>query len=185
MGIITEDLFDLAGVSTTKPVQFVLEVPRPSGAGPTGMVMPRTVTVHPAAGAITTDDLDPGRATVYLDGHHFGIEIPAVGVSARLRDLILDGLATPPSGPSWQSIVAGMLESLNEELAGTYAPAFAGSTSIVTDPITGRVTSVTEDGIVTTFTYNSDGTVATDTRNGITRTYTYDGAGNLTEIEAA
>ncbi|WP_262982868.1 hypothetical protein [Arthrobacter globiformis] len=43
---------------------------------------------------------------------------------------------------------------------------------------------MTEGGITTTYTYNTDGTVATDTCLGVTRTYTYTD-GNLTGIEAA
>ena len=57
------------------------------------------------------------------------------------------------------------------------------STTIVTDPETGNVTSVTEDGVTTTYTYNDDGSVDTDTRLGVTRQYSYDADGNLTTIE--
>lgn len=46
-------------------------------------------------------------------------------------------------------------------------------------------TSVTENGIVTTFTYNADGSVATETRAGKTATYAYDGTGNLTGATVA
>jgi len=62
----------------------------------------------------------------------------------------------------------------------TYAPAFASATTITYSG--GNLASVTENGVTTTFTYNSDGTVHTDTRLGVTRTYTYDGSGNLTGI---
>ena len=66
------------------------------------------------------------------------------------------------------------------EASATYAPAFPASQTIAyTD---GNVTSVTEDGITTTYTYNPDGTVDTDTRQGVTRKYTYTD-GNLTGIE--
>jgi len=60
---------------------------------------------------------------------------------------------------------------------------FPASTTIVTDPETGNVTSVTEDGVTTTYAYNDDGSVDTDTRLGVTRQYSYDADGNLTTIE--
>lgn len=41
-------------------------------------------------------------------------------------------------------------------------------------------TSVSEGGIVTTYTYNANGTLATEARLGTTITYTYDSSGNLT-----
>lgn len=61
-----------------------------------------------------------------------------------------------------------------------YATAFEASSSIVYDPATGNVTSATEGGITTTFTYNADGTVNTETRQGKVRTWVYDGNGNPT-----
>lgn len=81
------------------------------------------------------------------------------------------------------------IETINEALEGrlsdadlnaTYAPAFADTAIAYTGD---NVTSVTENGITTTYTYNGDGTVATDTRDGVTRQYTYTD-GNLTGIEA-
>ena len=204
MGIITENLFDLAGVSTTKPVQFDVTAPRESGAG-LGMVVPKTKTVQPVNGVITTPDLNPGPAVVWLDNHRFEIEIGAAGITQRLRDLILAGLATPPSGPSWQSIVTGMLESLNEELANTYAPLSSiaknpdalVSGSIVRNP-DGVVTSATvtwPDG--STGTYITDAIDPSGAVNGYHITYgspvsktftqptiTRDSSGNATTIPA-
>ncbi|TQJ60470.1 YD repeat-containing protein [Arthrobacter sp. SLBN-83] len=72
-------------------------------------------------------------------------------------------------------------------LSATYAGAFPAAQTIVynTD---GSVQSVTENGITTSYTYNSDGTVATDSRtvNGVitTRNYGYTN-GNLTSITKA
>jgi uncharacterized protein RhaS with RHS repeats len=62
----------------------------------------------------------------------------------------------------------------------TYAPVYPDALTITYSG--GNVATVTENGVTTSFTYNSDGTVATDTRAGVTRTYTYDGSGNLTGI---
>ena len=62
----------------------------------------------------------------------------------------------------------------------TYALAFP-DTTITYDG--DNVSTVTEEGVTTTYTYNVDGTVDTDTRLGVTRQYTYDGDGNLTTIE--
>lgn len=67
-----------------------------------------------------------------------------------------------------------------EELSATYDRAFEPSTAIVYDGVTGNVTSATEGGVTTTFTYNTDGTVNTETRLGKVRTWTYDGSGNPT-----
>ncbi|MBV6758343.1 hypothetical protein [Rhodococcus opacus] len=66
-------------------------------------------------------------------------------------------------------------------LDATYAPVYPATTAIAYSG--GNVSSVTTDGVATTYTYNTDGTVATDTRAGVTRSYTYDGSGNLTLIE--
>jgi YD repeat-containing protein len=41
--------------------------------------------------------------------------------------------------------------------------------------------SVTTDGVVTTYTYNGDGTPNTQTRLGVVRTYTYSG-GQLVSV---
>lgn len=76
---------------------------------------------------------------------------------------------------------AALPEPVNEVLRATYVRAFPDSTAVVYDGE--NVSSVTEDGITTTYTYNPDGSVATDTRDGVTRAYTYDTAGNLTDIE--
>jgi YD repeat-containing protein len=65
-------------------------------------------------------------------------------------------------------------------LNATYVPALAPTSSIVYDGATGNVTSTTEGGITTTFTYNADGTVNTETRLGKVRTWAYDGSGNPT-----
>ena len=70
------------------------------------------------------------------------------------------------------------------KLATTYAPQFPASTVIVTDPVTGNVTSVTTNGVLTEYTYNPDGSVDTDECNGVIRDYGYDGSGNLTSITA-
>ena len=81
----------------------------------------------------------------------------------------------------WDANVGERLPGeVHEDLATTYATAFP-DTTIVTDPATGNVMSVTENGVTTTYTYGPNG-VATDTRLGVTRTYTYDGSGNLTGI---
>lgn len=69
-------------------------------------------------------------------------------------------------------------------LVGGSGGALAAITVNSTDA-EGRPTSVTEDGVTTTYTYNPDGSVATETRNGITRTYSYDAAGNLTGATVA
>jgi len=66
------------------------------------------------------------------------------------------------------------------ELTATYVPALAATSGIVYDATTGNVTSITEGGITTTFTYNADGTVNTETRLGKVRTWAYDGNGNPT-----
>jgi YD repeat-containing protein len=42
------------------------------------------------------------------------------------------------------------------------------------------ITSITENGVTRTFTYNADGSVHTETAGGRTRTFSYDGSGNLT-----
>jgi len=65
------------------------------------------------------------------------------------------------------------------QLSATYDRAFEASTSIVYDG-SGNVTSSTEGGVTTTFTYNLDGTVHTETRLGKVRTWAYDGSGNPT-----
>jgi YD repeat-containing protein len=65
-------------------------------------------------------------------------------------------------------------------LNATFDRAFEPSTSIVYDAATGNVTSATEGGITTTFTYNTDGSVKTETRLGKVRTWVYDAAGNPT-----
>lgn len=65
-------------------------------------------------------------------------------------------------------------------LNATYAREFEPSTAIVYDGATGNVTSLTEGGITTTYTYNADGTVNTETRLGKVRTWAYDGSGNPT-----
>jgi len=65
-------------------------------------------------------------------------------------------------------------------LGATYSRAFEASTAIVYDSATGNVTSTTEGGITTTFTYNTDGTVNTETRLGKVRTWAYDANGNPT-----
>lgn len=71
--------------------------------------------------------------------------------------------------------------SLGEaSLNATYVPAMAATSDIVYDATTGNVTSITEGGITTTFTYNADGTVNTETRQGKVRTWTYDANGNPT-----
>jgi YD repeat-containing protein len=54
------------------------------------------------------------------------------------------------------------------------------TSAIVYDPATGNVTSITEDGVTTTFTYNPDGTVNTETMLGKVRTWAYDANGNPT-----
>lgn len=61
-----------------------------------------------------------------------------------------------------------------------YVRTMAATSGIVYDSTTGNVTSVTEGGITTTFTYNADGTVNTETRLGKVRTWAYDGSGNPT-----
>lgn len=66
------------------------------------------------------------------------------------------------------------------DLSATFDRAFEASSSIVYDGVTGNVTSTTEGGITTTYTYNGDGTVNTETRLGKVRTWTYDGSGNPT-----
>jgi len=66
------------------------------------------------------------------------------------------------------------------ELSATYVPALAPTSAIAYDATTGNVTSVTEGGITTTFTYNADGTVNTETRLGKVRTWAYDTNGNPT-----
>ncbi|TCN51794.1 YD repeat-containing protein [Rhodococcus sp. SMB37] len=97
--------------------------------------------------------------------------------------------STPIMAENLEHIEQGIVDA-HEELDGrlsesslnaTYVRAFPDSTAVVYDGE--NVSSVTEDGITTTYTYNPDGSVATDTRAGVTRTYTYDTAGNLTEIE--
>jgi hypothetical protein len=85
----------------------------------------------------------------------------------------------------WERGIAEAHEELADKLSkadadATYGRAFPASQTI--DYTNGNVTSVTEDGITTTYTYNADGTVDTDTRQGVTRKYTYTG-GNLTKIE--
>lgn len=75
---------------------------------------------------------------------------------------------------------AALPEAVNAALRNTYGRAFPASQTI--GYTNGNVTSVTEDGITTTYTYNADGTVDTDTRQGVTRKYTYTN-GNLTKIE--
>ncbi|WP_420178759.1 hypothetical protein [Paenarthrobacter sp. TA1.8] len=40
--------------------------------------------------------------------------------------------------------------------------------------------TTTENGVLTTFAYTSDGTVHTQTRAGVTKTFTYDANGNVT-----
>lgn len=60
---------------------------------------------------------------------------------------------------------------------------FPEQQSITYNPV-GDVTSVTENGITTTYAYNEDGSIQSDTRLGVTRDYVYDGDGNLTGIEA-
>jgi YD repeat-containing protein len=68
----------------------------------------------------------------------------------------------------------------NWDISPTYTPAFAPSTSIVYDATTGAVTSATENGVTTTYTYNADGSVNTETRLGKVRTWVYDASGNPT-----
>ncbi|WP_270483421.1 hypothetical protein [Gordonia jacobaea] len=96
----------------------------------------------------------------------------------------LAGKYTKPAGGIPASDLAGNV--LDKTTADTiYAKAFPASQVIAIDPATGNVTSVTTNGVATTYTYNADGTVHTDTRAGVTRTYTYDGSGNLTGIASS
>jgi len=67
----------------------------------------------------------------------------------------------------------------------TYVPALAATSGIVYDASTGNVTSITEGGITTTFTYNADGTVNTESRLGKVRTWAYDASGNPTSSTVA
>ncbi|UKA69596.1 hypothetical protein [Arthrobacter sp. FW306-06-A] len=77
--------------------------------------------------------------------------------------------------------------TLTRSLNATYAQAFSNTQTIAYNA-DGSVQSVTENGITTTYTYNTDGTVATDTRtiNGVTTTRNYGYTnGNLTSITKA
>jgi YD repeat-containing protein len=56
-------------------------------------------------------------------------------------------------------------------------PVFAPTSGIIYDA-RGCITSITEDGITTSYTYNANGTVHTETRLGKVRTWTYDASGN-------
>lgn len=62
-----------------------------------------------------------------------------------------------------------------------YLPADA-PLSIVRDPTTGLISSVTQNGVTTTYTRDGSGKIATQTRAGVTRTYTRDASGNLTGV---
>ena len=68
------------------------------------------------------------------------------------------------------------------QLTATYAKADPAIAMVYGDPANPTLpTSVTEDGITTTFTYDGSGNPLTRTRNGVTRTFTYT-AGNLTGV---
>ncbi|SED49965.1 YD repeat-containing protein [Rhodococcus pyridinivorans] len=91
-------------------------------------------------------------------------------------------MTSPGTRPASQRLVTE--ETVDDHITrvgdSTYGRAFPASQTI--GYANGNVTSVTEDGITTTYTYNADGTVDTDTRAGVTRKYTYTN-GNLTKIE--
>jgi hypothetical protein len=75
--------------------------------------------------------------------------------------------AVEPTSPAWFAALDAL--SVPASVGITYNP-------------DGSVSSVTQNGVTTTYTYNPDGSVATDVRLGVTRAYTYDGSGNLTGI---
>lgn len=89
-----------------------------------------------------------------------------------------------PAGVADDTSVADLVTTPGTQtataLSATFVPAFEPSTSIAYDPVTGNVTSVTEGGVTTTFTYNANGTVNTETRLGKVRTWAYDANGNPT-----
>lgn len=138
-----------------------------------------------AAQSITLDT-GPWRVRIGLSWYPF--DVPAAG--GDLAELIVWSI--PADAPA-TTIAAAVAEFLTANPNGlltqadadaNYAPVFPTSQSIVIDPATGNVTSVTTDGVTTNYTYNPDGSVHTDACNGVIRDYGYDGSGNLTSITA-
>lgn len=147
-----------------------------------------------------------------LAGYPITFEVPATG-PADLKDLIEASIGIPATAPARtisdavnaylaahpvtvtdESVAALLADDTDTKAAvadvarqigdANYAPVFPTSQSIVIDPATGNVTSVTTDGVTTNYTYNPDGSVHTDACNGVIRDYGYDGSGNLTSITA-
>lgn len=130
---------------------------------------------------------DPNEDRTPLDGREYlpkWLEPPAldakyVAPAAQAAALALkQDVATLDSVVTTKATTGGT--ALNTALTATYAREFEPSTAIVYDGTTGNVTSSTEGGITTTYTYNADGTVNTETRLGKVRTWAYDGSGNPT-----
>jgi YD repeat-containing protein len=101
--------------------------------------------------------------------------LSAANLNALETD-VTTALGVPDAALAARVVAGATATALN----ATYDQAFAASSSIVYDPATGNVTSNTEGGITTAYTYNADGTVNTETRLGKVRTWAYDANGNPT-----
>lgn len=88
MPIVTQNLHDIARLDAKAPVTFFVGELRESGTGDGTIIVGRRRSYPPVNGVITTDNLDPGDATVILDGQPFQITLPDVEGPIELWPLI-------------------------------------------------------------------------------------------------
>ena len=139
---------------------------------------PRTKVFQLVTGQTSVDvDKLPGGAPVLpYTGPVAGI----TSVNGQTGTVVVDEL-TDAGVAAFVEGAGPTATALDERYTRELAPISA----ISYDPTTGDVTSITEGGITTTYTYNPDGTLNTETRLGKTRTRTYDGNGRLTGATVA
>lgn len=95
MTVLYDDVINVAGLSPGDPIQFRTHTIRENDTSD-GIVTTDGYTVWPdATGAIETEDLDPGPATVIISGLIYNIIIPPSSTPVRLWPLIDAGMPAP------------------------------------------------------------------------------------------
>ena len=95
MTVISEPIQNIAGLGERQKVRFTVPVVRES-VDNNALVTTRVHEVAPVNGVLTTPDLDPGPAKVWIGADEYDITVPDSSTPVRLWPLIDAGMPTPP-----------------------------------------------------------------------------------------
>lgn len=94
MTVISEPIQNIAGLGERQKVRFTVPVVRESSDS-NALVTTRVHEVAPVNGVLTTPDLDPGPARVWIGADEYDITVPDSSTPVRLWPLIDAALDAP------------------------------------------------------------------------------------------